>query len=111
MIYSAVLNNWINLNNKAFDELKKYFPVVSDIKKFPDHKTLVTVHRGKKKLKILIYKDKFFIGLHNVSIKQVSKNFNKIYELAKNRDDTYNEYNIACKKWDAYLSWMNIEVK
>lgn len=111
MIYSAVLNNWINLNNKAFDELRKYFPVVSNIKKFHDHKTLVTVHRGKKKLKILIHKDKFFIGLHNVSIKLVSKNFNKIYELAKNRDDTFNEYRIACKEWDAYLSCMNIEVK
>lgn len=111
MIYSAVLNNWINLNNKAFDELRKYFPVVSNIKKFHDHKTLVTVHRGKKKLNILIHKDKFFIGLHNVSIKLVSKNFNKIYELAKNRDDTFNEYRIACKEWDAYLSWMNIEVK
>ena len=111
MIYSAVLNNWINLNNKAFDELRKYFPVVSNIKKFHDHKTLVTVHRGKKKLKILIHKDKFFIGLYNVSIKLVSKNFNKIYELAKNRNDTFNEYRIACKEWDDYLSWMNLEVK
>lgn len=111
MIYSAVLNNWINLNNKAFDELRKYFPVVSNIKKFHDHKTLVTVHRGKKKLKILIHRDKFFIGIYNVSIKLVSKNFNKIYELAKNRNDTFNEYRIACKEWDDYLSWMNLEVK
>lgn len=109
MTYVAILNNRFNMNDKALHELKKYFPVVSNIHKFYDNRIIVTVHRGKKKLNILIHKGEYSIGLSNVSIKQVSKNFNTIYELSKNRDEAFNKYTIACREWDAYMSWMNNE--
>ena len=91
-------------------EIKKYFPVMKVINPTFGTGKDVVVYRGKKNLTLFLsgIDEIIKIGLFEIKVKELSKNFNTVYILLKSIEDTYKKYKDCVT---SYENFMNNKVK
>ena len=85
-------------------EIKKYFPVMKVIN--PSFGTVkdVVVYRVKKNLTLFLsgIDEIIKIGLFEIKVKELSENFNTVYELRNKVSEKYKEYEISYKNYSDF---------
>lgn len=91
-------------------EIKKYFPVMKVINPSFGTGKDVVVYRGKKNLTLFLsgIDEIIKIGLFEIKVKELSENFNTVYELRNKVSEKYKEYEISYKN---YSDFMNKNIK
>lgn len=72
--------------------------------------TDVVVYRGKKNLTLFLsgIDEIVKLGLCEIKVKELSENFNTVYELRNKVSEAYNEYKM---NYNNYLDFMNNNIK